>query len=479
MKRLLSIIILGLIGHVQLKAQGIIVEDTVVLQLGYNEIDSIIVLNGLPSGFLPINYAVAVHRVVYETPNYDGSTTTASGLIMIPEIDTICSMPMMAYLHGTKVKKVQTFYYLRDEWQLGVIAATSGYAMVMPDYIGLGNSPGIHLYQHAQTEASASIDILRVCRSICQQENKHLNGQLFIMGYSQGGHAVLATHRMIQEELNGEFTVTASAPGSGPYDMSGSQLDMVASFDPYAVPGYLPFLIQSYQHIYGNLYDSIQQIYVPPYDQILEPLLQGDHDMWEVNQVMPAVPRDIIQPDYADAFFSDNTHPAYLALKDNDVYEWIPEAPMLYNYCRSDEEVTYLNTVVASQYMSGGGAPDIEVVERDTALGHFECAQPSIFLSKLWFDGMAEFCEGNVGVGEIDVTDDIKPYPNPVSGDFVQFGNDEPISVRVMDIRGKELVPESNVNTNGRLNIKDIPPSVVLVEIRVRDSVGYKRLVIQ
>ena len=147
---------------------------------------------------------------------------------------------------------------------------------------------------------------------------------------------------------------------------------MVSSFEPYSVPGYLPYLLQSYQHVYGNLYDSIQQIYVPPYDQTLPPLLDGTFDMWQVDQAMPPVPRDIIQPDYADLFFSDSLHPAYLALKDNDVYEWVPEAPVMFNYCRNDEQVTFLNTLVASNYMISNGAPGIQVIERDSVLGHFE-----------------------------------------------------------------------------------------------------------
>ncbi len=460
-------------------AQGTIVEDTVILQLGYDEIDSIIVLNGLPSGLLAINNDIDVHRVIYETPDVDGSTTVASGLVLIPVVDS-CSMPMLAYLHGTKIKKTETFYYLRGEWQLGVIAAASGYAMVMPDYIGLGASPGIHPYQHTESQATASIDIMRVCRTLCEQDGRELNGQLFIMGYSQGGHATMGTHRMIQEELNGEFEVTASAPGAGAYDLSDTQLNMVASFDPYSVPGYLPYLIQSYQHVYGDLYDSIQQIYVPPYDQTLLPLLQGDHDMWEVDQAMPPVPRDIIQPDYADAFFSDTTHPAYLALKDNDVYEWVPEAPVMFNYCSSDEQVSYVNTLIASNYMISAGATDIQVIERDTELSHYECAQPSLFLSKIWFDGMANFCEDQTSsINDLQKDASIRLFPNPTVDGYVNFTNKEPILVRLLDLSGRELQSARKLGPSGKLDLAEINPGFVLIEMLQGDLVSVQRLVVQ
>ena len=369
---------------------------------------------------------------------------------------------------------------MNGEWQLGVISAASGYAMVMPDYLGLGMSPGIHPYQHAESQATASIDIMRVCRTICENENRPLNDQLFIMGYSQGGHAVMATHRKIQEEFGNEFTVTASAPGSGPYDLSVSQFEMVASFEPYSEPGYLPFLIQSYQHVYGNLYDSIQQIYVPPYDETLPPLLDGSVGMWEINQAMPAVPRDIIQPAYADMFFSDTLHPAYLALKANDVYEWIPEAPVLFNYCRSDEQVTYLNTLVAADYMTNAGAPSIEVVERDSVLNHFQCAQPAILFSKLWFDGMANFCgEDNTSVDDSKDKTRISIYPNPNSNGVMNFDNPAPVAVRITDLLGRQLLPTTKVKTNGVLDISGLRPGIVLVEMYLNDEMSTQRLVIQ
>ncbi|MCF8277338.1 MAG: T9SS type A sorting domain-containing protein [Flavobacteriales bacterium] len=478
MKRILLLSIILSCSTLFSKAQGTLVEDTIIQHLNFNQITDIFVQNGLPVGLLPTDYEVDVHRVIYNTPDVDGSPTVASGLICLPTGDT-CQMPMMTYLHGTKVKKQEAFYYLSDEWSLGVIVATSGYAMCLPDYLGLGAGPGIHPYQHARSEATASVDILRACRIICEQEEKELNGQLFIVGYSQGGHAVMATHRMIQEELSEEFTVTASAPGSGPYDMSGAQLDMVASFDPYAQPGYLPYLIQSYQHVYGNLYDSLQQIYVMPYDETLPPLLDGNSSMGQLNQVMPTVPRLIFQQDYQDAFFSDTLHPAYVALKDNNVYEWVPEAPVMFNYCRSDEEVSYLNTIVASEYMIAHGATDIQVVERDTVIGHFECAQPSILFSKLWFDTMADMCGSGVGIESVDAADNVSMFPNPCTDRTLHFSNKRSVGVSIMDITGKIVFTERTVNPNGVLSVGNLQPGIFIVELRDEDKKFVQRLIVQ
>lgn len=480
MKKVLPILSLCFFSFSTVFSQGTLVEDTIILQLDFDDIDNLYAQNGIPLGILPVDYEVDVHRVIYNTTDVDGVTpTTASGLVFIPKDDT-CSMPMMAYLHGTKILKTEAFYDLQGEWFLGVITASSGYVMCLPDYLGLGAGPGIHPYQHARSEATASIDILRSARIICSELELELNNQLFLVGYSQGGHAVMATHRMIQEELSTEFTVTASAPGSGPYDMSGAQLEMVASFEPYAVPGYLPFLIQSYQHIYGNLFTTFEEIYVPPYDQTLPPLLDGTYNMNVVNAAMPPVPRDIFQPAYQDAFFSNPQHPAQVALRDNDVFEWVPDAPVMFNYCRSDEEVTFQNTIVASEYMIANGASDIQVIERDSILGHYQCAEPSIIFSKFWFDTMANFCESdNVGIDDVNAPNIISMFPNPVTDGWVSFTNESDITVRVLDLQGRELISSTVIPINGTLSLSRVRPGVVLIEILQDEVLTTRRIVIQ
>ena len=50
-------------------------------------------------------------------------------------------------------------------------------------------------------------------------KDSRINNQLFLAGYSAGGYATVATHRTMQQQYPGEFTVTAAAPAAGAYDM--------------------------------------------------------------------------------------------------------------------------------------------------------------------------------------------------------------------------------------------------------------------
>lgn len=457
-------------------AQGTIIQDTLILQLSTQDIEDLLTAQGLPTGVLALDYPVDVHRIVYNTPDPNGNPTYASGLVFIPT-GVECPLPLFTYMHGTKIKKLQTFYYLADEWFLGAVMASSGYVTSMPDYLGLGFSPGLHPYQHARSEATSTVDLLRVARTICEEESRPLNGQLFLTGYSQGGHACMATHRMIQQELAEEFTVTAAAPGSGPYYMSGHQLDMVAAFDTYAVPGYLPYLIIAYQSVYGNLYTDYADIFAPPYDETLPPMINGEFDMWELNLAMPDTPRLAIREDYAELFFNDTLHPAYLALKDNDVYDWVPNAPVLLNYCGSDEEVTPLNTLFTEQHMNMLGATNVTSIERSSTLGHFECANPTLLFSKIWFDGMVEWCTSSVG--ENSGLASVSIYPNPVTDGILQLTNTTPLDVTLSDMSGRVMLRTRAIHANATVEVKGCAPGMYLVTLSNGQAQQVQRVVIQ
>lgn len=433
-----------------------------------NQVDSMLSANGIPGALFILKHEVDVYRIIYRTPAAHGdSLTSASGLILLPVNDT-CGAPIMSYQHGTQLKKDEVFSNLKGEWVLGVVAAATGYAACLPDYLGMGYSPVFHPYQHAKTEATATIDLIRVCKDLAPEKDVELNGQIFLMGYSQGGHATMAAHKMMQEEFPTEFTVTASAPLSGAYDMSGAQFDFTASFTPYSQPGYLPYLIKGYREAYPNLYDEWSEIFKAPYDVTLPPKLTGQFGMDAVNDIMPSVPRLIIDSIYADAFFADSLHPFRIALKDNDVYKWVPTSPMRLNYCASDEEVNPQNAINAYNWMVANGATQVQVYNRSDNLAHYACAQPSIILTKFWFDSLATFCDATVGLTENNYTSEGWIVGNnyaegKLTGKVNNYKGGY-YDVFVYSSTGKMVKAQQNINTdNFSLDISTLPAGMYVV----------------
>ena len=138
-----------------------------------------------------------------------------------------------------------------------------------------------------------------------------------------------------------------------------------------------------------------------------------------------------------------------------------------------------MNTLVASDYMVSNGAVDIQVVERDSTIGHFQCAQPSILLSKFWFDTMADFCSDNVGISGASKKGTISMYPNPSADGWIQFTNDQEVNIRVLTVMGQELMAPQVISAQGVMDITGLQKGIVLIEIRQGEMRTIKPLVVQ
>ncbi|MFO0359299.1 MAG: lipase family protein, partial [Flavobacteriales bacterium] len=203
---------------------------------------------GIPSGLLEVQSEVDFYKIKYMTPHPDGSMVEVSGALCVPS-DLDCPLPMGSYQHGTISARDEAPSNPNGEALIGVLYAAVGYIIVMPDYIGLGDSPLLHPYVHADSQASTSLDMIRAARDLQSTLGYTWDEQLFLFGYSQGGHATAALQRLIETEFGDEFTITGSAPMSGPYDISGVQAGVLTSDQVYPTPGYLPYVVLSYQEV--------------------------------------------------------------------------------------------------------------------------------------------------------------------------------------------------------------------------------------
>ena len=162
---------------------------------------------------------VDVYRVEYTTTNVENAPDTASGLLLLPVGEG--PFPQAIYQHGTVNSRQDVPSNLAGGWELGLAISSFGFVTVVPDFQGLGISPGTHTYVHAESEALAAIDLLIAVQDFLTETEVPINDQLFVTGYSQGGHAAMAAHIVLERDFADQFTVTASSPMSGPYSISG------------------------------------------------------------------------------------------------------------------------------------------------------------------------------------------------------------------------------------------------------------------
>jgi pimeloyl-ACP methyl ester carboxylesterase len=372
--------------------RGKILGVTNVTSLTTNKVQAALANHGLTSSSPP-RWPVRIVKIVYETVDPFGLPIQASGGLYLP-LGATNALPLTSYQHGTVLYRFEvpsnySFYDQVDtESPIGPLFATDGYAIAMPDYIGLGDSPGIHPYFHAKTEATAVVDMLRAARTYCATNGVALNDQLFLLGHSEGGHATMATHREIEAYHTNEFVITASAPLSGPYDWSGVELNFIFR-GSFPFPGAIPHTLGSYVSIY-RLADTLQELLAAPYNLTIPPLLDGSHFDPELDTATGSQPLNILRSDVRASFVSDPTSPLRMAWRDNDVYEWTPQAPMHLYSCHGDTIVSYQNAVTAYQSFTNRQACCVSLTDPGLpqSLDHSDCLYPSVLAAKQWFDSL-------------------------------------------------------------------------------------------
>ena len=407
----------------------------------YLGISSSNVLSGATG--LSLDYDVKMYKLTYNTVDTDSLPTIATGAFFIPTNTTCNDFPFAVYNHGTTLRKNDVPSNNNPEAIIGKVFSAGGYFVCMPDYIGMGDSPGFHPYVHAKSEATASVDMVRAAREYLNTTNFVDNNELFLTGYSQGGHACMATTKFINDEnLQSEFNIIASAPCSGPYDLSGIMADTIIAPSPYSNPGYIVYLLASYQLAYGNIFNSWSDVLYPPYDTIVPPFFSGNNttlDMGLLNSLIPNQMSLLIRDTCLNNFINDSinkNHPWWRALIDNDNYDWLPLKPLRMYYCTADEQVAYTNALNAENSMINNGALDVQAINMGNN-DHGGCILPALSSAFNWFQNLKTPCNISSSINRNLISFDV--YPNPFTNELnVQFAEKVNLSVYTMD--GKLLI---------------------------------------
>ena len=338
--------------------------------------------NGMPEFIVNISNPVDLYDVIYFTKWHDGTRIKASGLYFLPVTNT-AFIPQLIYHHGTQIKVARSTTISRER-AICAGFATDGYAVIMPDYIGLGKGDKSHLYQHSNSEAEAAIDMYFAVQQLNEKLNQKTNEQLYLTGYSQGGHACLATHKKLQEDFS-EINITASSPMSGSYDMSGAQSKVM--FSPYPDPAYLPYLLMSYNEVYKITDDNSSGLFIAPYDTIIPKLYKGKLDLFEINDYLPEIPVDVVQPYLVDQYLNNPKFKFSLALEENNLIDWKTDVPTQFCYCVGDKRVLKENSITAFNVMKENGSKQLSLRKVGNKIDHITCAGYAFVYTKLWFDG--------------------------------------------------------------------------------------------
>ncbi|MGW4715435.1 lipase family protein [Nocardia sp. NPDC004260] len=130
--------------------------------------------------------------VEYVTECPTGAPTTATGVLATPAgTPPPGGWPIVAWEHGTSELGATCGISTNPRYDVPIVQRLlEGYAVVAPDYVGLGaGAATTHPYLQSRTEATATVDLVRAARHV----DAALAPRWAVTGVSQGGHAALNT----------------------------------------------------------------------------------------------------------------------------------------------------------------------------------------------------------------------------------------------------------------------------------------------
>ncbi|XLZ69382.1 alpha/beta hydrolase [Massilia sp. SR12] len=336
---------------------------------------------------------ITTYSLRYSTIGGGGEATDASTALILPSgSDPLCQgpRPVLLYAHGTATAKDYNMARLQGEAKLvAALFTAQGYIVIAPNYAGYeGSSLPYHPYLNADQQAADMIDALRAARQAMGKLKIQPGPQLFLAGYSQGGHVALATQRAMQQ--GSEFQVSAVAGLSGPYAMARFA-DAVFGGQPNAgITFYLPLIATSAQRAGAAVYSRPDELYESQYANGIETLLPNHLKPRELVKQGKLPKRalfardsqpqasgaaayfsspHLVRTSYRDAYLQDlAANPCQAGacapannlrkwMLKNDLRNYVPHSPLLLCGGSQDPTVPFFNATAAAEYFSQHGAP--------------------------------------------------------------------------------------------------------------------------
>ncbi|MFT3745291.1 MAG: lipase family protein [Pyrinomonadaceae bacterium] len=349
--------------------------------------------------------AVELYKVTYSSIDVKNKKTNLTGLVAWP----VGGAPkgLVVYCHGTTVDRGRSpskFKAKEDEPETEIAIAgfvSGGYAVVLPDYLGLGDHKGAHPYPLSSVNARSAVDMIPAARELAKQNNYVIGPKLYVTGYSEGGGVAMAVARDLQAMVGENYRLTASAPASGPYDLSGTTRKFMLEETGEQTGFVLRLYLMSYATNYLNKEkgSKLKDFYKPALANALGinyRLNPSDDGVIKNIGLTTTLMRsqnkleNVLNPTFMKAMQRNDGGNAFVReLRMNDVYAWQPRRPMLMIYVDKDFVVSPVNTEVAYKAMQRMGVKNdmIKTVEIPSTFNHLTGIAPAMAKARAFFDG--------------------------------------------------------------------------------------------
>lgn len=313
--------------------------------------------------------------VVYSYKITYKQTTTGpdlTGLLMLPRFTLFDYRGILLFTHPTETLRAyspsQTKPFIDGTFTkvFGYLFATLGYAVVMPDYPGMGDNKDTHPYclTTLGDTSAAMVKAVKANKDFGLSSFKEVN----VIGFSEGGYAALASAYYMRN-YPGDYTVKKVASLSGPYDLATTMKNLMITADTlYPAPYFLPYVINGYRAYYPEIsYLNFNTSVVTnpvisnrAFNVRLQEMLYGDYTGSEISTLIYTVapdskdtkyygPISIATIDFQKHLINEPDSALNKALASNTLArsDWYPDPKVqfLFAHYEKDDCVPYGNTL--------------------------------------------------------------------------------------------------------------------------------------
>ncbi len=234
------------------------------------------------------------------------------------------------------------------------IFAGSGFALVAPDYPGFGSSSEPHAYYHTPSIASSVVNQIRAAGRLLRQQDRAFSTDLFLTGFSQGGYASYAAHRMLELDAVHPWQLRGTAGIAGPLDIADIGFPNALKGSSRFGSLYVTWVALSYARVYGH---PVTDILREPWADIAPGLFDGNKDGAAIPTALPKDPKVLLTPALLTAVREGKNHWFLARLRDNSILDWTPAIPVRGYFGSLDVEVPSQDVLALADRAQREGFP--------------------------------------------------------------------------------------------------------------------------
>ena len=326
--------------------------------------------------------AARAFKITYDYRAEQGRLETGSGMAILPEGDV---KGVVLYLPGSNFVRDRAASQPDAENGMteAAVFASNGFAVLIPDYPGLGES----LRAQAFTLTKVNLSAIRAMLSQARREPA-LAGMagrqqaLFVMGFSQGGQLAAALHADLERAPLSGFRHRATMAVAPPLDLDGMMQRRLAASDPF---GRILFAGAVWAHAVAN-HVPLDQVFAPRFARRISWWMDGGHDPFTLLKELPATTTAMLTPEFVAQYQHNPRHWFRRSLAANSPVQMAPHTPLRLVLGTNDPivESAAARPLYDHAKARGGNVEWVTVPGAD----HIGAAMASFGPALEWFTGM-------------------------------------------------------------------------------------------